>query len=108
MADNNNKVVENGIKETNGVARRPGAAEPPEKKKRILEQLHYEDLAGDSGSTDVQELKLSKVSSIYRKILLSESSLSRNSIRRTSFSRTPPKVEKCMVPFPSTPKTSIT
>ncbi|KAF9813877.1 hypothetical protein SFRURICE_008032, partial [Spodoptera frugiperda] len=45
---NNNKVVENGVKESNGVAEKRTAedssTEAPDKKKRILEKIHYEDL----------------------------------------------------------------
>ncbi|XP_062525334.1 general transcription factor IIH subunit 1 isoform X2 [Bombyx mori] len=62
-SNNNNKVIENGVKDTNGVSKRPAehSTEPIEKKKRILEQIHYEDLVADQGNDDVQELKLSKV-----------------------------------------------
>lgn len=64
---NNNKVVENGVKDTNGVAEKrpaenPSSTDPPEKKKRILEKIHYEDLEDNSANEDNQELKLSKVS----------------------------------------------
>lgn len=61
---NNNKVVENGVKESNGVAEKRTAdasTEQPDKKKRILEKLHYEDLEDKPGNEDAQELKLSKV-----------------------------------------------
>lgn len=62
---NNNKVVENGVKETNGTAeKRPSddkAAEPVNKKARILENLHYEDLEDSNKNEESQELKLSKV-----------------------------------------------
>ncbi|XP_037302347.1 general transcription factor IIH subunit 1 [Manduca sexta] len=60
---NNNNKLENGVKDTNGVKRPPEekCVEPMEKKKRILEQIHYEDLEGDGGNDDIQELKLSKV-----------------------------------------------
>ncbi|KAJ0172340.1 hypothetical protein K1T71_012313 [Dendrolimus kikuchii] len=62
---NNNKLIENGVKDTNGVSKRLAAekseAEPPEKKKRILEKIHYEDLEDRNGNEDAQELKLSKV-----------------------------------------------
>ncbi|KAM3960815.1 transcription factor B1 [Aphomia sociella] len=62
---NNNKVVENGVKDTNGVGeKRPidnKVTEPPEKKKRILEKIHYEDLEDSNRNEDAQELKLSKV-----------------------------------------------
>ncbi|KAG6443580.1 hypothetical protein O3G_MSEX002878 [Manduca sexta] len=45
---NNNNKLENGVKDTNGVKRPPEekCVEPMEKKKRILEQIHYEDLEG--------------------------------------------------------------
>ncbi|XP_053615975.1 general transcription factor IIH subunit 1 [Plodia interpunctella] len=56
---NNNKVVENGVKETNGESKELG--EPPEKKRRILEKIHYEDLEDTGDNGEVQELKLSKV-----------------------------------------------
>ncbi|CAH2054805.1 unnamed protein product, partial [Iphiclides podalirius] len=64
--NNNNKVLENGVKEINGVVeKRPAeeksSTEPVEKKKRILEKIHYEDLEDKSGNEDAQELKLSKV-----------------------------------------------
>lgn len=64
--NNNNKVIENGVKDINGVAeKRPAeeksSSEPVEKKKRILEKIHYEDLEDKNGNDDVQELKLSKV-----------------------------------------------
>ncbi|XP_052757956.1 general transcription factor IIH subunit 1 [Galleria mellonella] len=62
---NNNKVVENGMKETNGVAeKRPAeenSTEPPDRKRRILEKIHYEDLEDSNTNESVQELKLSKV-----------------------------------------------
>ncbi|KAH9643959.1 hypothetical protein HF086_004220 [Spodoptera exigua] len=61
---NNNKVVENGVKESNGVAEKRTAedssTEAPDKKKRILEKIHYEDLEDKPGTEDAQELKLSK------------------------------------------------
>ncbi|KAL4717173.1 hypothetical protein ACJJTC_017060 [Scirpophaga incertulas] len=61
---NNNKVIENGVKETNGVDKRPAeepSREPPEKKRRILEKIHYEDLEEKPSNGEIQELKLSKV-----------------------------------------------
>ncbi|XP_035452619.1 general transcription factor IIH subunit 1 [Spodoptera frugiperda] len=62
---NNNKVVENGVKESNGVAEKRTAedssTEAPDKKKRILEKIHYEDLEDKPGNEDAQELKLSKI-----------------------------------------------
>ncbi|XP_075985028.1 transcription factor B1 [Anticarsia gemmatalis] len=63
---NNNKVVENGVKDTNGVSeKRPvedsSSSEPPVKKKRILEKIHYEDLEDKNTNEDAQELKLSKI-----------------------------------------------
>ncbi|XP_049886020.1 general transcription factor IIH subunit 1 [Pectinophora gossypiella] len=66
---NNNKIVENGrIKETNGVAEKRHKTaeetcdgEQPEKKKRILEKIHYEDLENSNKSEEAQELKLSKI-----------------------------------------------
>ncbi|XP_050354750.1 general transcription factor IIH subunit 1 [Nymphalis io] len=61
----NNNKVENGMKETNGVEKRPTSdkdpTEPVDKKKRIMEKLHYEDLDSISSRQDAQELKLSKV-----------------------------------------------
>lgn len=49
----------------NGVASKQSSEEkpsgPPEKKKRILEKIHYEDLESSNKSVDTQELKLSKV-----------------------------------------------
>ncbi|CAH2257635.1 jg20513 [Pararge aegeria aegeria] len=64
-SNNNNKVVENGVKETNGVEKRAAQekdpSEPVDKKKRILEKLHYEDLDSVNIGEDAQELKLSKV-----------------------------------------------
>ncbi|CAK1593707.1 unnamed protein product [Parnassius mnemosyne] len=64
--NNNNKVVENGVRESNGVTeKRPPedkcSTEPVEKKKRILEKIHYEDLVDTNANQDAQELKLSKV-----------------------------------------------
>ncbi|KPJ03502.1 General transcription factor IIH subunit 1 [Papilio xuthus] len=64
--NNNNKVVENGVRETNGVTeKRPAedkcSTEPLEKKKRILEKIHYEDLEDSNKNAETQELKLSKV-----------------------------------------------
>jgi hypothetical protein len=60
---NNNKVIENGVKETNGLEKKSEETngEPPEKKRRILEKIHYEDLEAGSADGEVQELKLSKV-----------------------------------------------
>ncbi|CAH2985687.1 unnamed protein product [Chilo suppressalis] len=61
---NNNKVIENGVKETNGVEKRPSEEPvegPPDKKRRILEKLHYEDLEAPTEDPETQELKLSKV-----------------------------------------------
>nr|XP_026497366.1 general transcription factor IIH subunit 1 [Vanessa tameamea] len=61
----NNNKVENGMKETNGVEKRPTTdkdpAEPVDKKRRIMEKLHYEDLDSMNSGQDAQELKLSKV-----------------------------------------------
>ncbi|XP_060805926.1 general transcription factor IIH subunit 1 isoform X2 [Amyelois transitella] len=57
---NNNKVIENGVKQTNGENKEHGEP-PPEKKRRILEKIHYEDLVESGEDRDVQELKLSKV-----------------------------------------------
>lgn len=58
--------LENGIKETNGVEKRPAGensqVEPVNKKQRILEKIHYEDLDTNKDGEDAQELKLSKVS----------------------------------------------
>ncbi|KAI8437757.1 hypothetical protein MSG28_011991 [Choristoneura fumiferana] len=55
----------NGVKETNGSAeKRPSedkAAEPVNKKARILENLHYEDLEDSNKNEESQELKLSKI-----------------------------------------------
>lgn len=63
--NNNNKIIENGMQNGNGVANKQASeektAEPPEKKKRILEKIHYEDLESSNKSDDTQELKLSKV-----------------------------------------------
>ncbi|XP_063358865.1 general transcription factor IIH subunit 1 [Cydia amplana] len=64
--NNNNKVVENGVKETNGTAeKRPAdeknASEPVDKRRRILEKIHYEDLEDSNRNEDAQELKLSKI-----------------------------------------------
>lgn len=60
-----NKVIENGMKE-NGVEKRPAndkdPTEPVDKKKRIMEKIHYEDLDSLNSNEDAQELKLSKVS----------------------------------------------
>ncbi|CAH0732016.1 unnamed protein product, partial [Brenthis ino] len=65
--------LENGVKESNGVGEKRRAEEappdqtpqtpqtPPDKKRRILEMIHYEDLDSGSESKDMQELKLSKV-----------------------------------------------
>ncbi|XP_032522455.1 general transcription factor IIH subunit 1 [Danaus plexippus] len=57
--------VENGMKETNGVEKRPSAdkdvTEPVDKKRRIMEKIHYEDLDNVDSNEDTQELKLSKV-----------------------------------------------
>ncbi|KAJ2954646.1 hypothetical protein O0L34_g2941 [Tuta absoluta] len=64
---NNNKLVENGIKETNNgkIEKRPtnekSGNEPPEKKRRILEKIHYEDLEDSNRTESAQELKLSKI-----------------------------------------------
>ncbi|XP_026735505.1 general transcription factor IIH subunit 1 [Trichoplusia ni] len=62
---NNNKVVENGVKEPNGVTEKRTAeessTEAPNKKQRILEKLHYEDLKDSGNNEDMQELKLSKI-----------------------------------------------
>ncbi|XP_045454706.1 general transcription factor IIH subunit 1 [Melitaea cinxia] len=59
-----NKVIENGMKE-NGVEKRPASdkdpTEPVDKKKRIMEKIHYEDLDSLNSNEDAQELKLSKV-----------------------------------------------
>ncbi|XP_068619671.1 general transcription factor IIH subunit 1 [Battus philenor] len=64
--NNNNRVVENGMRETNGLAeKRPAEeksnTEPLEKKKRILEKIHYEDLEDKNTNDDALELKLSKI-----------------------------------------------
>ncbi|XP_050674132.1 general transcription factor IIH subunit 1 [Leptidea sinapis] len=60
----NNVKLENGVKETNGVEKR-AADEPPSapvnKKQRIMDKLHYEDLGSEGDSNSAQELKLSKV-----------------------------------------------
>ncbi|KPJ10716.1 General transcription factor IIH subunit 1 [Papilio machaon] len=74
--NNNNKVVENGVRETNGVTeKRPGeekcSTEPLEKKKRILEKIHYEDLEDSNTNGETQELKLSKVKSELHRLYLS-------------------------------------
>lgn len=57
------KPLENGVKEkestSNGLRKVEG--EPPEKKRRILENMHYEDLEGASEGGETHELKLSKV-----------------------------------------------
>ncbi|CAG4987595.1 unnamed protein product [Colias eurytheme] len=59
---NNNKVLENGVKETNGVDKRHAdESEPVDKKRRILEKIHYEDLDNTGDSNSAQELKLTKV-----------------------------------------------
>ncbi|KAG7309061.1 hypothetical protein JYU34_004941 [Plutella xylostella] len=67
----NSKPTENGVKETNtnGIGEKRPAEdsnsecknEPLEKKQRLLEKIHYEDLEGTGEPEDVQELKLSKV-----------------------------------------------
>ncbi|XP_026313596.1 general transcription factor IIH subunit 1 [Hyposmocoma kahamanoa] len=63
--NNNNKIVENGMQNGNGVAKKRSSEdktfEPHEKKKRILEKIHYEDLESSSKREDTQELKLSKI-----------------------------------------------
>lgn len=66
--ESNGKVLENGVKDTNGLAeKRPaesiinGSIEHIAKKKRILEKIHFEDLEDNNIVDDTQELKLSKV-----------------------------------------------
>ncbi|CAG9793597.1 unnamed protein product [Diatraea saccharalis] len=66
---NNNKVVENGVKETNGSEKRPAEDNkegPPEKRRRILEKIHYEDLEAGADNSETQELKLSKSGGICK------------------------------------------
>ncbi|KOB77253.1 General transcription factor IIH subunit 1 [Operophtera brumata] len=62
--DSSKKPVENGVKEkestSNGVPVKT-EGEPPEKKRRILENIHYEDLEGANEGSDTQELKLSRM-----------------------------------------------
>ncbi|XP_072933554.1 general transcription factor IIH subunit 1 [Epargyreus clarus] len=62
---NNNKVVENGMRETNGLEKRPAdektGEEPVDKKRRILEKIHYEDLDDSNRNEEAQELKLAKI-----------------------------------------------
>ncbi|KAL0819281.1 hypothetical protein ABMA28_008521 [Loxostege sticticalis] len=60
---NNNNKTENGVV-GNGVEKRVAEEktnEPPEKKRRILEKIHYEDLEAGNEDAEIQELKLSKV-----------------------------------------------
>lgn len=63
--NNNHKIVENGMQNGNAVASKRSSegktTEPPTKKARILEKIHYEDLENQNKSDDTQELKLSKV-----------------------------------------------
>ncbi|XP_041982883.1 general transcription factor IIH subunit 1 [Aricia agestis] len=63
-SSNSNKKLENGVKDTNGVEKRhteeKSESEPVNKKQRILEKIHYEDL-GDKDTDTKQDLKLSKV-----------------------------------------------
>lgn len=51
------------MKDTNGTAEKRPAEESSStnKKRRILEKIHYEDLEDSNKSEDFQELKLSKV-----------------------------------------------
>ncbi|XP_045779081.1 general transcription factor IIH subunit 1 [Maniola jurtina] len=86
--NNNNKVIENGVKETNGVEKRTARdkdpTEPVDKKKRILEKIHYEDLDNVQIGEEAQELKLTKVE---RYLLGPSSQVSQSS---TSTTRPPP------------------
>lgn len=61
---NNNKIVENGIQNGNGAFKRSPDEKItalPDKKKRILEKVQYEDLERSNKSDGTQDLKLSKV-----------------------------------------------
>ncbi|XP_063832685.1 general transcription factor IIH subunit 1 [Ostrinia nubilalis] len=60
---NNNNKTENGVV-GNGVEKRAAETKPdapPDKKRRIMEQIHYEDLEAGNDNGETQELKLSKV-----------------------------------------------
>lgn len=71
-SSNKTKVLENGVKEKkdqNGICEKRIAEEssnrtessPPEKKRRILEKIHFEDLEDNNSNDNAQELKLSKI-----------------------------------------------
>lgn len=56
----------------NGVEKRVAEEktnEPPEKKRRILEKIHYEDLEAGNEDAEIQELKLSKVSNVINSLI---------------------------------------
>lgn len=65
MANHNNKVVENGTV-LNGAREKVhieenGNCEPPEKKRRLMETIQYDDLNIEKGPRDGTEMNLSKV-----------------------------------------------
>ncbi|GBP33999.1 General transcription factor IIH subunit 1 [Eumeta japonica] len=76
----NSKPVENGIAEKRPVEETTtnGNTEPPEKKRRILEKIHYEDLEDNNKNDDTQELQLSK---IERYLLGPSSQLNQSNIK---------------------------